>query len=117
MVSNKQKLTRAERRKRAFATAAKAHIARRFTIYPADFRNRVVEAALHHWPEELSSVQRNSNVNRIFNDRRFRRELGLSPIAWWLLSLAVKAILSALIDYWFTTQNPTPPHQHKEHNR
>lgn len=117
MVSIKRKLTRAERRKRAFASRAQAHLAQRYRHIPADFRNRVVEAALNHWPEELSSVQRSTSVNRIFNDRRFRRELGLSPIAWWLLSLAVKAILSALIDYWFTTQKPTTPHQHKEHNR
>lgn len=92
-------------------------MARRFGHFPADFRDRVIEAALEHWPHELTSTHRATNVNRIFRDARFRRELGFSPLTWWLLGLAVKAILAALIDYWFTTQQPTTSPTPMEHNQ
>lgn len=117
MARLKRKLTRAERRRHAFASRAKAHIARRFWHYRPDFRNRIVEAALDHWPAELVRGQHSQNVSRIYYDPHFRRQLGLSPLTWWLLGLAVKAILGALIDYWFFTAEPTPTQAHTEKPR
>lgn len=93
----------AAQRGQAFAAGAHAHIARRFWHYRPDFRRRVVDAALNHWPETVEASQHAAIVHRIFRDPSFRQELGLGPITWWLLGLAVKAILSALVDYWFLT--------------
>lgn len=90
-----------------FSTTAKAHIARRFWQYRADFRNRIVQAALNHWPEEITKREKWAIINRIYDDPEFREELSLGPVTWWLLGVAVKVILSALLDYWFLTQSTT----------
>lgn len=99
-----------------FSTGARSHIARRFWQYRPDFRTRVVEAALKHWPETLTRSERYAIAERLFHDTNFRRELGLGPITWWLLGLAVKAILNALIDYWFLTERSFR-HQGRRGNR
>jgi len=88
----------------SFKAGAKAHVARKFWQYRPDFRTRVVEAALNHWPEKLPRSERAAVVDRMFHDASFRRELDLGPITWWLLGLAIRTILWALVDYWFQTQ-------------
>ncbi|MBA2116800.1 hypothetical protein [Bremerella alba] len=94
----------ATRHWQTFSTGAKAYIARRFWQYRPDFRTRVVQAAIDHWPTEQATSGKAAIVNRLFHDTNFRRDLALGPITWWLLGLAVKAILNALVDYWFQTQ-------------
>ena len=89
-----------------FTAGAKAHIARRFWHARPDFRTGVVEAALRHWPGSLDPADRRQFVDHILHDPQFRKELRLGPVTWWLLGIAVKAILNALIDYWLLTQPP-----------
>ncbi|QDU75448.1 hypothetical protein Pan97_24800 [Bremerella volcania] len=96
-----------------FSTGAKSHIARRYWQYRADFRDQVVKAALKHWPETFASTRQTEIVEHIFRDANFRSELRLGPITWWLLGLAIKAILSALVDYWFQTAKSTLPNPFK----
>lgn len=103
------------RRWTSFSRGAKSHIARRFWQYRPEFRTRVIEAALQHWPNELARSQHAALVHRIFHDPEFRQAVRLGPITWWLLGLAVKAMLSALIDYWFLTEEPSQRRRQQPH--
>ncbi|MEW4564705.1 hypothetical protein AB1K70_19350 [Bremerella sp. JC770] len=90
-----------------FATGAQAHTARRLPWYRPDFRQRVVDAALQHWPEERDANDKQAITQRLLLDPSFRQELNLGPITWWLLAAAIKAILSVLVGYWLLTLQKT----------
>jgi len=99
--------TTASQQWQAFATGAQDHVARRLRWYRPDFRQRVVDAALQHWPEELGASAKQAITERVFHDPSFRKELALGPITWWLLAAAIKAIVGVLVDYWFLSRRRT----------